>query len=185
LNKFIKDKNHVLDIGCGFGAFVNNIKASKKTAIDLNPNAKTFLNDDVAFFNGNILELNLSSLEADFVFMSNFLEHLHSKDELELLLENIYSSLPVKGRVAIMGPNIKFLKGSYWDFYDHHLPLTHLSLCEVLKMKGFKVDLCISKFLPYTTKGNLPTHPLFVKAYLKFPFLWSFFGKQFFVIASK
>ena len=59
--------------------------------------------------------------------------------------------------------------GKYWDFYDHHLGLTHLSLIEVLKLKGFDIEVCIDKFLPYTTKGLLPTHPCLVQIYLYFP----------------
>ena len=32
-----------------------------------------------------------------------------------------------------MGPNIRYLAAEYWDFYDHYLPLSHLSLEEGLR----------------------------------------------------
>jgi hypothetical protein len=63
--------------------------------------------------------------------------------------------------------------------------LTHLSLCEALKLKGFEIEVCIDKFLPYTTQGSLPTHPTFVWLYLHLPFLWKIFGKKFFIVARK
>ena len=53
----------------------------------------------------------------------------------------------------IMGPNLRYLPGEYWDFYDHHLGLTHASLCEILAIKGFQIERCVDRFLPYTTQG--------------------------------
>ena len=52
-------------------------------------------------------------------------------------------------------------------------------------MKGFDIKTCIDRFLPFTTQGALPTHPLLVKLYLKFPFVWKLLGKQFFIVAQK
>lgn len=77
------------------------------------------------------------------------------------------------------------MPGQYWDFYDHHLGLTHLSLTEALKMRGFEIEVCIDRFLPFTTQGALPTHPYLVKLYLLFPPVWKILGKQFFIVARK
>jgi len=49
-----------------------------------------------------------------------------------------------------MGPNIKYLSGLYWDFWDHYIPLTEASLKEALVVRGFTVDECFGRFLPYT-----------------------------------
>jgi hypothetical protein len=65
------------------------------------------------------------------------------------------------------------------------LGLTHLSLNEALQLKGFNVEICVDRFLPYTTQGALPTHPALVWLYLKIPIAWRFFGKQFFIVAKK
>jgi hypothetical protein len=119
------------------------------------------------------------------VFTSNFLEHLPDKAALEQLLDQVLLSLKPGGRYLIMGPNLLYLPGQYWDFYDHHLGLTHLSLCEALALRGFEIEQCVDRFLPYTTQGALPTHPALVRAYLAFPPAWKFFGKQFFIVARK
>jgi hypothetical protein len=84
-----------------------------------------------------------------------------------------------------MGPNIKYVNGAYWDFWDHIIPLSDASIVEVLKLKGFKIIKCYPRFLPYSmSTGKTP--PLFlVWLYLKMPFIWPMFGKQFLVIAQK
>ena len=132
--------------------------------------------------------LNLSDVvrdKADVVFTSNFLEHLPDKKSLDRLLDQVMLTLKLGGRFLILGPNLRYLSGQYWDFYDHHLALTHLSLSEALKLKGFTIDVCINRFLPYTTQGALPTHPNLLWLYLKLPFVWRLLGKQFFIVARK
>lgn len=84
-----------------------------------------------------------------------------------------------------MGPNIRFLADKYWDFWDHHIAISDRSIEEVIKLKGFKVDLNIPKFLPYSmSNGNQPPL-LFLKLYLKIKPIWQLLGKQFFLIANK
>lgn len=186
LQKFIKTTDTVIDIACGYGEFINNIQAGSKIAVDLNPDAKKFLAADIKFHQCMATDLGtLIQQEADVVFTSNFLEHLPDKRTLDQLLEQVFISLKPNGKYLILGPNLRYLPGAYWDFYDHHLGLTHLSLCEALQLKGFKITLCIDRFLPYTTQGALPTHPKLVKLYLKLPWAWRILGKQFFIVAQK
>ena len=84
-----------------------------------------------------------------------------------------------------MGPNIKTLKGKYWDFWDHHVPLSDASINELLELHNFSVLKIISKFLPYNMV-RVRKHPLFLVAlYLKVPLFWTIFGKQFLIIAKK
>lgn len=119
------------------------------------------------------------------MFTSNFLEHLPDKKTLDVFLQQVFLLLKPGGAYLILGPNLRYLPAQYWDFYDHHLGLTHLSLTEALAMQGFKPEMCIDRFLPYTTQTKLPTHPYFVWLYLKIPFVWKFIGKQFFIVARK
>ena len=65
--------------------------------------------------------------ELDLVFTSNFFEHLPDKSSLGRTLEEIFRCLKPGGRLVAMGPNIRFTGGSYWDFWDHYLPLTEAS----------------------------------------------------------
>jgi len=186
IQKHIKESDTVVDVACGYGEFLNNIRAKRKIAVDLNPDAKKFLGTDVEFNLCKATELSVvANNVADVVFTSNFLEHLPDKSTLDEFLEQVKIALKTGGKYIILGPNLRYLPGQYWDFYDHHLGLTHLSLCEALQLKGFHVSVCIDRFLPFTTQGALPTHPLLVKMYLAFPLIWKLLGKQFFIVAVK
>ncbi len=184
--KYINEKDTVLDVACGYGEFINNVAAGKKIAVDLNPDSQAFLQNDITFIHSDVTNINnLFFGEVDAVFASNFLEHLPSKKEVETFIEDVFSMLRPGGRFLILGPNLRYLPGKYWDFFDHHVGLTHISLCEVLMLKGFRIETCFSRFLPYTTKSLLPKHPLLIKLYLRMPFVWPLVGKQFFVVAEK
>jgi hypothetical protein len=84
-----------------------------------------------------------------------------------------------------MGPNIRCVPGAYWDFLDHHLPLTDRTVVEALDLTGFSVNKAIAKFLPYSTKSSLPQAPWLVALYLKVPLAWRILGKQFFVVGTR
>jgi SAM-dependent methyltransferase len=182
----IDPSSTVVDVACGYGEFLNNIVARKKIAVDLNPDAPKFLDSTVEFYHCQATELGrVVTGVADAVFTSNFLEHLPDKDVLDEFLDQVLIALKPGGRYIILGPNLRYLPGKYWDFYDHHLGLTHLSLSEALQVKGFIIETCIDRFLPFTTQGALATHPWLVRIYLMFPLMWRFLGEQFLIVARK
>jgi len=86
---------------------------------------------------------------------------------------------------VLMGPNIRYLAAEYWDFYDHYLPLSHLSLEEGLSIAGFSVKRVIARFLPYTTRSALPKAAFLIAAYVQMPWAWPLFGKQFLLVSEK
>jgi SAM-dependent methyltransferase len=176
----------VADLACGYGEFINNIKAAKKYAIDLNPDAIKFLGPEVTFFNSRADEISgIADDTVDVTFTSNFLEHLKTKEECDAVLAEVLRTLKPGGRFIIMGPNIRYLAAEYWDFYDHYLPLSHLSLEEGLVQAGYEIASIIPRFLPYTTRSALPQHPMLVALYLKLPIAWHILGKQFLVVGRK
>ena len=84
-----------------------------------------------------------------------------------------------------MQPNIRYETSRYWDYYDHIIPLSHMSFTEALLKADFKIEEVIPKFVPFSTDSKYPTFNFFIWLYLKMPFAWQFFGKQFFIIAKK
>ncbi|MFA5950042.1 MAG: class I SAM-dependent methyltransferase [Hyphomicrobium sp.] len=184
--RLIPENATVLDLACGYGEFINNIRAAKKYGVDLNPDSPTHLNGDVTFFNTPATELQgVPPASVDVVFTSNFLEHLRSKEDCNTVLGKVLGVLKPGGSMIVMGPNIRYAYAEYWDYYDHYLPLSHLSLAEGLSLAGFDVERVIPRFLPFTMNNNTPTHPLLVKAYLSLPIAWKIMGKQFLVVARK
>lgn len=186
LQRWIAPGDTVVDVACGYGEFINNIQAKRRVGVDLNPDSRFKLDQGIDFRHESATRLSaIGENFADVIFTSNFLEHLPDKQTLDVFLDEVWKTLKPGGRYLILGPNLRYLPGEYWDFYDHHLGLTHLSLAEALKLSGFDVQINIPRFLPYTTQGKLPTHPALVKLYLMFPWAWKLMGKQFFLVAQK
>jgi SAM-dependent methyltransferase len=184
--RLVGDGRIVADLACGYGEFINNIKAAKKYAIDLNPDAPKFLDPDVQFCPSRADKIDgLAAGAVDVVFTSNFLEHLKTKDECDAVFAEVLRILKPGGRFVVMGPNIRYLAAQYWDFYDHYLPLSHLSLEEGLVQAGYEIESIVPRFLPYTTRSRLPQAPALVALYLKLPLAWRIFGKQFLVVGRK
>ncbi len=139
----------ILDLGCGFGEFINQVAASKKYGMDMNPSTRNRLAVDVEFIEQDCSRtwtVDPSSL--DVVFTSNFFEHLPDKNCLDRCLKEALRCLKPGGRLIAMGPNIRIVNGRYWDFLDHYLPLTELSLAEGLQTAGFEVETARARFLP-------------------------------------
>lgn len=176
----------VLDLGCGYGEFINQIRCGSRFAMDLNPKATEHLDPAVKFlFQDCSLRWDLPDQSLDVVFTSNFFEHLPDKLALKLTLLEAARCLKPGGQLIALGPNIKFVQGAYWDFWDHFLSLTELSLSEALDNNGYRVERAVPRFLPYTTI-NQPAYPMaFVRLYLRLPLLWPWFGRQFLVVARR
>ena len=185
-SRYVPSDAAVLDLGCGHGEFINNIRCRKKFAMDLNPATQRHLDLDVIFLEqdcGHRWEISDQTL--DVVFSSNFFEHLPSKQALSEIVMEADRCLRRGGRLIAMGPNIRFVGGAYWDFWDHHLPLTEDSLREGLTNRKFVVEECVPKFMPFRM-DNGPQYPLlFLRVYLRLPLAWKIFGKQFLVVGRK
>ncbi len=185
-NRWVRPEHTVLDLGCGYGEFINNIPAATKLAMDLNPDARTHLKAEVQFLHQDCSApwpVPANSLDA--VFTSNFFEHLPSKAHLSLTLRHALTCLKPGGCLVAVGPNVKFLHGEYWDFYDHHVYLTETSLGEAMEIEGYRIEIIKPRFLPFTMV-SAPEYPMaFVHLYIALPWLWWVRGRQFLIVARK
>lgn len=184
--KYINANDTVLDIASGHGEFINNIQAKRKLALDLNPDAAKYLDDEIEFYNINAFDIGDKFNNLDVILASNFLEHLADKKELDHFLRLSYETLRPGGRILIVGPNLRYIPGKYWDYYDHNIGLTHFSLMEALELVGFNISKCIDRFLPHLDRGSKMNTPLFfISLYLHFPLAWRMLGGDFFIVAEK
>jgi SAM-dependent methyltransferase len=184
--RHVRPTDAVLDLGCGYGEFINHVRCGSKYGMDLNPRSPEFLAKEVKFLQQDCsTRWGLPDASLDVVFTSNFFEHLPDKLALRNTLQEARRCLKPGGRLIAMGPNIKYVQGAYWDFWDHFLCLTEMSLGEGLENNGYRVVESIPRFLPYSMV-NAPQYPVaFLRLYLALPFAWRFFGKQFLVIAER
>jgi len=184
--RFIGPSDTVLDLGCGYGEFLNHVRCGRRIGVDLNPDSAAALNEGIEFHLGGIGSLEfLADNSVDVGFTSNVLEHLPSKTDVERAMREARRVLKTGGRLIAMGPNLRFLPGKYWDFWDHHVPLTDRSMVELLENLDLAVIRCHPKFLPYTTRSAMPQWPGLVRWYLRLPPLWHIFGRQFLIVAEK
>ena len=185
-SRYVRPQDVVIDVGAGYCEFINNIVAARRIAVDLNPRVREFAAKEVEVRNESCTRLDsITDASADVVFMSNFLEHLPSKQMVMDTLTEARRILRPGGRLIILQPNVRLLPGAYWDFIDHHTPLTEKSLAEAVHILDMDLERVIARFLPYTTKSVLPQSPWLVRLYLAFPPVWWLLGKQSLVVARK
>lgn len=187
-SRWIRSTDTVLDLGAGYCEFINAVRAKRRIAVDANPETPGFAEASVEVHVGPAADLAfLRDGEVDVVFSSNFLEHLPDKRAVTAVIEAAYRVLRPGGRIVLMGPNARLVPGSYWDFYDHHVPLTERSVSELLSVTGFELRSARARFLPYTiVRWGLPTSAWLVRAYVALmPVSSWFLGKQFLVVAEK
>lgn len=186
LQSFIKKDASIVDIGAGYCEFINNINAKKKIAVDINPDVKLYAKDDVEVILCPADKISDRLVKkVDYVFLSNFLEHLNSKEEVLKVLNAANNILKNNGHIMILQPNIDLVKEKYWDFIDHKIPLNIASIIEALNITGFVSKKVIKRFLPYSTKSCLPKGVFLMSLYLKLPEFLRPFSGQSFIYAQK
>ena len=184
--RYIEPGSTVLELGTGRGEFINNVVAGRKLAVDLNPEAASYLNPDVEFLLCGVDDISgVADDEVDVVFSSNLMEHLGDAATLLRTLAESRRILRPGGLLISLVPNVKYVGTAFFDFLDHTLPLTEVSFSEALDMAGFREVEMIPRFLPYSAQNvrRVPSHAA-ISAYLKFRPAWRVLGKQFFSVAQ-
>ncbi len=186
LQRYVRESDTVLDLGAGRCEFINAIHCREKIAVDLNPDVKAFARDALVVVTSSVDLTAVDPASVDVVFSSNFLEHLSGKTAVLSTLEECHRVLRPDGTLIVLMPNIRYLHGRYWDYFDHHTPLTHFSLGEALKLTGYRLERVVPRFLPYTVKQTaVPKSLSLLRLYLRLPFIWPIFGRQMLVVGRR
>lgn len=171
----------VLDLGCGYGEFINQVKARRRIGIDLWDGMPSHVAPGVEAIVGPVTDLSrIEDGSVDYAFSSNLFEHL-TKDELAQLLEQLKSKLAPGGTLTTLQPNYRFCAREYFDDYTHVTVWSHVSLADFLGAKGFEVLEVRPRFLPLTVKSRLPVWAPLIAAYLASPV--KPLGKQMLLVA--
>jgi SAM-dependent methyltransferase len=180
------EPRRVLDPAAGRGEFLRSLDAAEeRVGVDLVASEAWAQTPGVRYRQGDIFATGLPPSHFDGVFVSNFLEHLASPEEVHRLLALLGATLRPGGRIAVMGPNFKYCFKDYFDCADHKLALSHLAVEELLYSAGFRVRSSHAKYLPYSFRSKLPASPALVRLYLALPWAWRVLGKQFLIVAEK
>lgn len=185
--RYVPPSGTVLDLGAGNCEFINAVEAAERIAVDLNPDTRRFAGPGVKVLTTSSDAMSaLADASVDTVFTSNFFEHLPTKADLMATLRECRRVTRPGGRIVVLMPNIRHLPGRYWDYLDHHLPLTHLSVAEALVLSGYDVVEARSRFLPYTVKdAKFTVRPYMIRAYLRVPLAQRLLGRQMLVVGTR
>ena len=179
--RWIREDDCVLELGAGYGHFINNVNARRRIAIDLWPELLTFLQAGVEGHVGTVSDLSfLENDSVDFVFASNLFEHL-TQDELSRVLLQIKPKLSARGLLCALQPNYRYAYREYFDDYTHITVYSHVTLCDFLRTCGYEIVECKPRFMPFTVKSSAIVSPILIWLYLNSPL--KPLGKQMLVIA--
>ena len=164
--KYLSSPKSVLDLGCGYGDFINNLECQNKIAVDLNSDAEKYLETGIRFVKSTADDLSaIDSNSIDLIFTSNLLEHL-TDDELERAVSEFRRVLHVGGQVITMQPNYYYAYREYFDDYTHKKVFSHESLRDFFSVNGFNPIAVEKRFLPFSLKSRLPKTYILTKLYL-------------------
>ena len=166
----VRPDDCVLDLGAGYGNFINAAVARRRIAVDAWQQFPTHVRPGVECHVGSVTDLAfIEPAAVDFAFASNLFEHL-TKEDLSLTLDALRSALSRRGTLTIVQPNYRYAYREYFDDFDHRSVYSHISLRDFLVANGYEVFHVEPRFMPLSVKGGLPVHPLLIRAWLASPF---------------
>jgi SAM-dependent methyltransferase len=171
----------VLDLGAGYGNFINTVVARRRIAVDAWSGLPAHLAPGVEYRVGDVTDLAfIEDGAVDFAFASNLFEHL-TKDDFATVLQALRRKLSAGGTLTIVQPNYRYAYREYFDDFDHKSVYSHVSLSDFLTANGYDVFLIEPRFMPLSVKGRLPVTPFLIRLWLASPI--KPIGKQMLVCA--
>ncbi len=172
LRTWIPERAHVLEIGAGYCCWINAVHAARRVAVDVWPDlprhAAAGVEPRVMDASAGLGALGREAF--DVVLASNVLEHF-DPDGASTLVAEIASVLRRGGRLIVVQPNFRYAYRQYFDDYTHRSVFTDVSLANLLRAHGFRIERVVPRFLPYSMRGSrLPITRWAVRAYLRSPF---------------
>ena len=177
--------DRVLDPAAGRCEFLNAVSSKERWGVDKTAYEEAKSRPDTKLIVADVMEADLPGSYFDAVFVSNFLEHLPGPMAVSAFLEKMANCTRNGGRIAVMGPNIRYCADEYWDCADHEVGLTHVAVEEHLYAAGFEPTRTYPRFLPYSFRGALPPSPRLTALYLRLRPAWRLLGKQFLVLGER
>lgn len=159
----------MLELGAGYGHFINNVQAGRRIAQDQWPDFVKYLQTNVESHVAPVDDLSfLEDNSIDFVFASNLFEHI-TQEEFASVLKQLRRKLKAGGTLTLLQPNYRYAYREYFDDYTHKTVYSHLSIRDFLEANLYEVLTCKPRFLPLTLKSRLKVSPSLIRLYLMSP----------------
>ncbi|MGH9371926.1 MAG: class I SAM-dependent methyltransferase [Vicinamibacterales bacterium] len=171
LRPWIRPEDHVVEIGAGYCQWINAVRAARRVAIDEWPEFPAYAAEGVET---SVMDAatDLSTLGVarfDVALASNVLEHFEP-DTAGAVVGEVAALLKSQGRFIVVQPNFTYAYRHYFDDYTHRSIFTHVSLSNLMRAHGFRIEACQPRFLPYSMRETrMPIRPWIVRAYLRSP----------------
>ena len=173
----------MIELGTGYGDFVNAFPAEKKIAFDLNPEMQAHIASEVDLRIEDATRLDgVLDESIELIFASNFLEHLEG-EEIDTLLDRCFEALKPGGQLILIQPNHRLCAENYFDDPTHRTIFDDANIGEWLSAHGFRIRKLIPGFLPFSMNGRLPKSGILTALYLMSP--WKPLAAQMYVVATK
>lgn len=185
LRAYVAPEAHVVEIGAGYCAWINVVRAARRVAVDVWDGVITHA---AAGVTPMVLDATrelptLGVGRFDVALASNVLEHF-APETAASVVRDIAVLLKSGGHLLVIQPNFRYAYRNYFDDYTHRAIFTHVSLSNVLRAHGFSIERCEPRFLPYSMRETrVPVRPWLVRAYLRSPFRP--FAGQMLIVARK
>jgi len=180
-SRYVSEDDCVLELGAGYGHFINNIAGGRRIALDAWEGFVQHLEPGIESRVGDVTDLSfLAPGSVNFVFASNLFEHI-GQESLASVLAQLRRALARNGTLNLLQPNYYYAYREYFDDYTHRTVYSHTSMCDFLEAHGYEVIECKPRLLPLTVKSRLPVSPVLIRMYLRSP--WKPAGKQMFIRA--
>lgn len=168
-SKRIGAQDTVLDLGSGYGDFINAVQARRRIAVDRWEGLRDHAAPGVEVHIAPIEAIGGLGLDAvDYAFASNLFEHL-DKEQIRQALDALTEILSPRGTLTLLQPNYRFAYREYFDDFTHVSIFSDRSLPDFLVSIGWEVLEVRPRFLPLTIKSRLPVSDTLIAAYLMSP----------------
>jgi len=159
----------VLELGAGYGHFINNIKAARRIALEQWDGFPGYLQPGIEFHVGAVDDLQfLADNSLDFVFASNLFEHV-TQEDFASVLKQLRTKLRPGGTLNLLQPNYRFAYREYFDDYTHRTVYSDVSICDFLRANAYEILDCQPRFMPLTIKSKFKVSPFLIRMYLMSP----------------
>ncbi len=184
LSRWMPADAHVLEIGAGHCQWINAVRGQRRVAVDRWPGITQFASAGVETrVMDASRDLKTVAGPFDAVLASNVLEHF-APDTAAAVIADVHAILRPGGRFLIVQPNYRYAFRHYFDDYTHRSIFTDVSLPNLLRSCGFRIDVVRPKFLPYSMRDVKRTVPAWlVRAYLASP--WKPRAGQMLIVATR
>jgi SAM-dependent methyltransferase len=124
-SRFISTSDCVLELGAGYGHFINQVAAKRRIALDAWAGFVDYVPPGIETYVSSVVDLAfLEAGSVNFVFASNLFEHI-SQEEFATVLNHLRRILANGGTFNILQPNYYYSYREYFDDYTHRTVYTH------------------------------------------------------------